>query len=86
MLHKIRKAIGDRDAGYALSGIVELVDWSQLMAPCVSKAFIAGPYHGLDNKYPQAYLDEYCYRFRRSNFSGYGLNRILQAAIQHLLC
>lgn len=30
-----------------------------------SKAYIQGTYHGLSEKYPGRYLDEYCYRFNR---------------------
>jgi transposase-like protein len=177
MLHKIRKAMGDRDAAYALAGIVELDDayfgaptqggkrgrgtekasvligvslsdegrpryakmrliadlkaetlqqaMTSFLAPGAhlatdghrsypvaanaalypitaknfdpakdashlkwlhtiisnAKAFIAGTYHGLDKKHLQAYLDEYCYRFSRRNFSGQGFNRLLKAAI-----
>lgn len=30
-----------------------------------AKAFIAGTFHGLDDKHLQRYLDEFCYRFNR---------------------
>ncbi len=41
------------------------------------KAFIAGTYHGLDEKYLQPYLNEFCYRFNRRKFKGELFNRLL---------
>lgn len=42
-----------------------------------AKAFIAGTFHGLDNKHLQAYLSEFCYRFNRRSFTGHLFNRLL---------
>jgi transposase-like protein len=42
-----------------------------------AKAFIGGTYHGLDSKYLQAYLNEFCYRFNRRKFKGELFNRLL---------
>ena len=42
-----------------------------------AKAFIAGTYHGLDQKHMQRYLDEFCYRFNRRFFVSELFNRIV---------
>ena len=46
-----------------------------------AKAFILGTYHGLDNKYLQAYLDEFCYRFNRRFDLKQSFGRLLNACI-----
>lgn len=45
-----------------------------------AKAFVQGTYHGLGKKHLQSYLDEFCYRFNRRNFSGEAFARLLAAA------
>lgn len=42
-----------------------------------SKAFINGTFHGLDSKYFQRFLDEFCFRFNRRNYLPQMFNRIL---------
>ena len=42
-----------------------------------AKSFIAGTYHGLDNKHLPAYLNEFSYRFNRRKFKGELFNRLL---------
>lgn len=44
-----------------------------------AKAFVAGTFHGLDQKHLQRYLDEFCYRFNRRFFEGELFNRILKS-------
>ena len=46
-----------------------------------AKAFIEGTFHGLDKKYLQSYLDEFCYRFNRRFFLSELFNRILVSCI-----
>ena len=43
------------------------------------KAFIAGTFHGLDNKHLQRYFDEFAYRFNRSQFQDQLFHRLLKA-------
>ena len=42
-----------------------------------AKAFIGGTYHGLDKKYMQLYLNEFCWRANRRKFKGQWFNRLL---------
>ena len=42
-----------------------------------AKAFIAGTYHGIDRKYLQFYLNEFCWRSNRRHFKGEWFNRLL---------
>lgn len=42
-----------------------------------AKAFIAGTFHGIDEKHLQAYLNEFCYRFNRRRFKANLFNRLL---------
>lgn len=42
-----------------------------------AKAFIGGTYHGLDKKYLQLYLNEFCWRSNRRKFKGQWFNRLL---------
>lgn len=49
-----------------------------------AKAFIAGTYHGLDQKHLQCYLDEFCYRFNRRFFIRELFNRIVVCCITSL--
>jgi len=44
-----------------------------------AKAFIAGTYHGLDEKHIQSYLNEFCFRTNRRHFKGQMFNRLLSA-------
>jgi len=46
-----------------------------------AKAFIAGTFHGLDQKHLQRYLDEFCYRFNRRFFLDELFNRIIYSCI-----
>ncbi|MDR0302974.1 MAG: IS1595 family transposase [Treponema sp.] len=45
------------------------------------KAYIVGTYHGIGEKHLQAYLDEFCFRFNRRQFSGQLFNRLLNACM-----
>ncbi len=45
------------------------------------KAFITGTYHGLDKKYFQNYLNEYCYRFNRRFWQNQLFGRLLDTCI-----
>ncbi len=44
-----------------------------------AKAFIAGTFHGLDDKHIQRYLDEFCYRFNRRYREAELFDRLLVA-------
>lgn len=46
-----------------------------------AKAFIAGTFHGLDQKHLQRYLHEFCYRFNRRFFADELFNRILNSCV-----
>ncbi|MBT9169466.1 MAG: hypothetical protein DDT19_02826 [Syntrophomonadaceae bacterium] len=46
-----------------------------------AKAFVAGTFHGLDEKHLQRYLDEFCYRFNRRFFAGELFNRIVSCCL-----
>ncbi|MBZ4655737.1 MAG: hypothetical protein JG759_285 [Thermoanaerobacter sp.] len=46
-----------------------------------AKAFVAGTFHGLDQKHLQRYLDEFCYRFNRRFFESELFNRIINSCI-----
>lgn len=46
-----------------------------------AKAFINGTYHGLGQKYLQAYLDEFCYRFNRRFYPNQLFSRLLNACL-----
>jgi len=46
-----------------------------------AKAFVAGTFHGLDEKHLQRYLDEFCYRFNRRSFVSELFNRIVVSCI-----
>lgn len=58
---------------------IESPDHLQWLHTVISnvKAFIAGTFHGLDEKHLQSYLNEFCYRFNRRKFKGEGFNRLL---------
>jgi transposase-like protein len=58
---------------------VENPDHLQWLHTVISnvKAFIAGTFHGLDEKHLQSYLNEFCYRFNRRKFKGEGFNLLL---------
>ncbi|MDB5055795.1 MAG: family transposase [Bacilli bacterium] len=45
------------------------------------KAFVLGTFHGLDSRYLQSYLDEFCFRFNRRKFAGQLFNRLLHACV-----
>lgn len=47
------------------------------------KSFISGTYHGLDSKYLQAYIDEFCYRFNRRKHHSTIFNRLLSCCAQN---
>jgi transposase-like protein len=40
------------------------------------RALVGGTFHGLDSKYFQSYLDEFCYRFNRRKFKGEWFSRL----------
>ena len=46
-----------------------------------AKAFVAGTFHGLDQKHLQRYLDEFSYRFNRRFFENELFNRIINSCI-----
>ncbi|HAG10459.1 MAG TPA: IS1595 family transposase [Desulfotomaculum sp.] len=46
-----------------------------------AKAFIAGTFHGLDNRHLQSYLNEFCYRFNRRFWEPELFNRLLKACV-----
>jgi transposase-like protein len=46
-----------------------------------AKAFIAGTFHGLDDKHLQKYLDEFCFRFNRRFFEKELFNRIVNSCM-----
>ena len=45
------------------------------------KAFVLGTFHGLDSKYLQSYLVEYCFHFNRRSFTGELFNRLLYSCV-----
>lgn len=49
---------------YYESGDEEFLKWLHVLIGN-AKTYILGTYHGLDNKFFQSYLDEFCYRFNR---------------------
>lgn len=46
-----------------------------------AKTFIMGTYHGLEDKFLQAYLDEFCYRFNKRFNLKELFGRLLNACI-----
>ena len=44
-----------------------------------AKTYIMGTYHGLDDKFLQSYLDEFCYRFNRRFTQKQLFGRLLNA-------
>jgi hypothetical protein len=46
-----------------------------------AKTYILGTYHGLEDKFLQAYLDEFCYRFNRRFSAKQLFGRLLNACI-----
>jgi transposase-like protein len=46
-----------------------------------AKTFIMGTYHGLNTKFLQAYLDEFCYRFNRRFIPKQLFGRLLNACV-----
>ncbi len=91
MLRKLRRAMGDRDRAYWLSGLVELDD-----------AFIGGKRPGKrgrgaegrsnvlfaveprDATYLHEYVDEFVYRFNRRFWESQLPHRLLEAAVSHV--
>jgi len=45
------------------------------------KSFVSGTFHGLDSRHLQSYLDEYCFRYNRRNFTGELFNRLLYSCV-----
>ena len=48
------------------------------------KRFILGTYHGVQGKYLQEYIDEFCYRFNRRFWESEIPARLLSACANHL--
>lgn len=68
-----KKVVGKRKAHEVLPSIHTVIS--------NAKAFISGTFHGLDKKYMQYYLDEFCYRFNRRRMQGELFDRLLMACI-----
>ena len=48
------------------------------------KSFLAGTFHGVSHRYLQEYLDEFEFRFNRRFWESQLLDRLLQAAVDHV--
>lgn len=68
--------------GQSGCGIKNLHKWLNIVVSN-AKAFIMGTYHGLDGKYLQSYLDEFCYRFNRRRWENQLFERLLNACINY---
>ena len=65
---------------YNKSNPEEFLKWLHVMISN-AKAFIDGTYHGLDSRYLQSYLDEFCYRFNRRQNPNKLFSRLLNACL-----
>lgn len=58
----------------------QALDWAHTIISN-AKTFILGTYHGLAQRYLQAYLDEYCYRLNRRKWVNQLFPRLLNACV-----
>jgi len=58
-------------------------DWLRWLHTIIgnAKAFVLGTFHGLDKKYLQLYLDEFCYRFNRRFMRHHIFDRLVVASV-----
>jgi len=61
-------------------GAGKVLPWSS-KAITNSKNLIKGMHHGVENKYLQNYLSEFCYKYNRRYFGENVFNRLLICAV-----
>ncbi len=77
---QLKESYTHKYQNYYESDNTEFMKWLHVVIGN-AKTYILGTYHGLEDKFMQAYLDEFCYRFNRRFSTKQLFGRLLNACI-----
>jgi len=77
---QLKKNYTHQYQNYYESDQTEFLKWLHMITGN-AKTYILGTYHGLEDKFLQAYLDEFCYRFNRRFCLKQLFGRVLNACV-----